>query len=241
MEPFCVRELPPGFQSAVDYVTDLDRTAQSPVLPSVSSITEEFLGADPADGSRHVLSLVAEAGCGKSSVLHRLGQGLVDALGTFLKTPLVYVQEIEGEIWTPWIPVLVELKRYSARDLHGLLPRLLTGSCGLPAESVHAMRDPRPGQPRVRLLLLCDGMDELRFDAPVEDLVTTLCGPGWTPSHVKIIATYRASAFQDVGRERHVFGDGYARWLLLPFSASQVGTVGTCTPHVLPILYSKTF
>ncbi len=222
MEPVCIRELPNGVQSPVEFVTSLDRAVQPPVLPTVTSVFEDFLGAEPMDGVAPVLTLVADAGFGKSSALLQLGARLMAALQAYLDTPQAYAQRDEDTITTPWIPVLVELKRYSVSDLVGLLPRLLTVECGLPREVVDGMRSPQPGQLRVRILLLCDGVDELPGIETVSDLAATLCGPGWSPQVIKVITTCRATVFQHLGEERRVFGDGYTRWLLLPFCTSQV-------------------
>ncbi len=222
MEPVCVRELPCGVQSPVEFVTNLDRAGQRHDLPTMTSVFEDFLGAEPMDGAARVLTLVADAGFGKSSALLQLGARLMAALQVFLDTPQAFAQRDEDTTVTPWIPVLVELKRFSVRDLVGLLPRLLTSECGLPSEVVDGMRSPQLGQPHVRLLLLCDGVDELPGIETVTNLAAILCGPGWSSNVIKVITTCRATAFQHLGEERRVFGDGYTRWLLLPFCTSQV-------------------
>jgi WD40 repeat protein len=111
-------------------------------------------------------------------------------------------------------------------ELLGLLPRLLATTCGLDEQTIIALQSPvatSPG-PHVRILLLCDGLDELQgLSAVGADMVSTLCGGvgrAWPPCRLKVVFTSREGA---VGRgpDARRFGRHVKR-VLLPFTTKQV-------------------
>ncbi len=74
--------------------------------------------------------------------------------------------------------------------------------------------------PRVRLLVLCDGADEMCDASPgglavaLKDLAATLCGgTPWPPALLRVVVTTRGEVAPGVGLLRRV---------LLPFGSSQV-------------------
>lgn len=129
------------------------------------------------------------------------------------------------------LPVVMELKNYRAKTLLGLLPCFLE-SLGMSIDAVNAIRTQPHDRPKVRLVLLCDGIDELQGDvSSLEDLAATLCGgPGlkWSPSVLTVIATSRERAFSST--KLLVTSDRLSVVTLLPFSRLQVRkTVWYCS------------
>ncbi len=109
----------------------------------------------------HTLVVLGEPGCGKSTFLWELGRGLChpSSLPRFLDTPVGCLRP--GDT-APWVPVALELKRYREGELHGLLPRVVgdaRGGC-LSPDSLGRL----PGCGLVRLVVLCDGFDEIQQD-----------------------------------------------------------------------------
>ena len=129
----------------------------------LSHVADEFL----RDKMCQALVLLGDAGAGKSTFCWQMGQRLLSAgVLHFLDTPVSRL----GGVVLPWIPIMIELKSMRSSQLRGLLPRLLMETYRLPPEAIVALnRQPR-GNGAVRLLLLCDGYDELVLDQTVLNL-----------------------------------------------------------------------
>jgi hypothetical protein len=236
LEPQVVSELP-NATSALDYViaadshTDSpDRVAAATGLAPLMAGFEFFLGsADPT------LVVLGDAGSGKSLFCNRVLQHLLPSpsnatqWGT-LDTPLALLRgppqgPSRSTPCTPWLPLHIELKQHGVRGLRGLVARLLAG-CGWPAA---ALPVPPLACPRVRLLVLCDGYDELQREhgdpGAVHGFVTALCagvvGEDWDPGQLKVVVTTRESALGDRVEENMVFGR-HQRMVLLPFDTGRV-------------------
>jgi hypothetical protein len=69
---------------------------------------------------------------------------------------------------TLWVPVILELRHYRTSDLLGLLPRFLRDVCLLSDDAVRQLREgiAFPGG-TPRLLVFCEGFDELQGEAGV--------------------------------------------------------------------------
>jgi hypothetical protein len=114
--------------------------------------------------------------------------------------------------------VYIELKRFKAHNLKGLLNVVLTHKayCGLPEAAVGAIRD---GSSGLRVLVLADGLDELQMNLDsvakrraLHNLIDQLCGGpghGWAPHVVKV------SDCKDPSQ---------------PFGATTCGQCGGCWP-----------
>ncbi len=183
-----------------------------------------------------VVAVSGEGGSGKSTLLLRLGTRLVGDGRTHLLRPSAQTQP------APWTPVLLELREYTAATLCGALVSLVERLCGsdaLAALQVYAVAHTagagacaRAGAgasadapaseepPRLRLLVLCDGADEMPDARPgfsavaLKDLAATLCGgTAWPPSVLRVVVTTR-------GEVPHA--GGLLRRVLLPFGRLQV-------------------
>jgi hypothetical protein len=83
-----------------------------------------------------------------------------------------------------------------------------------------------PGSVTARLVVMCDGLDELQGGVDsVRDFLSTLCGgPGqaWPPHVLTLIVTSREDRLGGLGEENAVFGDAHRRLVLLPFDETRV-------------------
>jgi hypothetical protein len=148
------------------------------------------------------LHVAGDAGSGKSLFLRRLARRLLESQRV-VGTPKLGLQAVlecpvamlPVDTFPLLLPVVIELKKYSVSELRDLLPSFLVESLGLPREGVDAVRTQSADQPKVCLVVLCDGVDELQGDlTELGDFTATLCGgPGsaWAPSVLKVIATSR--------------------------------------------------
>ena len=143
------------------------------------------------------------------------------------------------------MPIVLELKEFGVGEVRGLLPRWLMDprGCGLQEGVVARLREGRPclGSPTrgpTRLVVFCDGFDELRgqgaveafdtFSPQVGDFVTALCGGAghrWPPSVLKVVVTSRESRLAGRGAEDRAFGS-HTRLMLLPFTRAKVRACG---------------
>jgi hypothetical protein len=123
---------------------------------------------------------------------------------------------------------VIELKSMRSSQLPGLLPKLLMETYRPPSEAIAALKSQPLGNGAVRLLVLCDGYDELVVDQPVLNLTATLCGGEdllWPPGVLKVVVTSRSNRLRDRVEEWSVFGP-HQRCLLLPFTKARVSQSG---------------
>jgi hypothetical protein len=223
-------DLPSGTTTTLDYVTKTEASAAAAAGSSSGSGTSHVSGAsrhgslsDIADSflasGCQLLVLLGEAGSGKSTFMWKLCTRLLAGSPPgFLDVP---VSRMASPVKPLYLPVYVELKRYKADGLAGLLHNALL-SAGLSREAVQALRGQDTRAPLVRVVLLADGFDELQGDMSVfEDFVGTACG-GWDPSLLAVIVTSRESRVGDRTREHTLFGGRHNRALLLPFTKDRV-------------------
>jgi hypothetical protein len=230
VEPAALRgDLPLGVSSTVEYVAKVE--ADDVVAAASGSSLDaghghdssgHMLLTDAADkflaSGRQLLVLLGEAGSGKSTFMWQLCKRLLAASPPgFLDVP---VSRMASRVKPLYLPVYVELKRYKAGSLAGLLDSALL-SAGLSREAVQALRGQDTDAPLVRVVLLADGFDELQGDVlVVNDFVRTAC-VGWHPALLAVIVTSRESRVGDRTRERSIFGE-HDRALLLPFTKDRV-------------------
>jgi predicted NACHT family NTPase len=186
-----------------------------------SACMEEFLGS-----THQVLALLGEPGSGKSTCLHHFAQRHFEgAVRHYLDTPIALL----GPVECPWLPVFVNLRQYRASQLHGLVDTVLATAWGLSSHVIEALRVQGSGLRTVRLLVLCDGLDEVLLDTAVVDLATMVLRDPW-PSHLlKLVVTSRPSFFSGRGADTAFLGPRDTR-LILPFTLSQVRFCGAPQP-----------
>jgi hypothetical protein len=239
VQPLVVEDTPQSLSTS-EYVAKLE--AQDGGVPDVtrplSDDAQGFLSSDGPDGQ--LLLVLGEAGSGKSMFTWLLARQLLthyDSLAGAAKgsgaggAPPTAVQD------ALWVPVVLDLKQRKVSELKGLLPRHLTEVCGLSADAVGSLRRgeavPGVGAP-ARLLLCCDGFDELQAEgdeattrkvrAALEGLVAVVCGGPdyvWSQDVLKVVVTCRESRLSGRGDENRVFGK-HQRRVLLPFNKHQV-------------------
>jgi hypothetical protein len=192
---------------------DSELGSQWPQPQPLSELEESLLsGAAPSQA----VVVTGEGGTGKTTFLLRLAERIANQVWAHLH------RRASDAVPAPWTPVVLELRRYSSATLHGALPRYLMEVCGLPCEVVTALQEgdvPKcgAGVPLVRLLVLCDGTDEMVDGGDgkgvLRDFVATLCGgTAWSPSTLRVVVTSR--------RDGHV--PGCPHRVLLPFGKAQV-------------------
>jgi hypothetical protein len=224
-------------------ITDPPQPGASDSPQSLSALEDSLLSE--VTGCQ-VAAIAGEGGSGKSTLLLRLGARLVEDGRAHLLRPAAKTQP------APWTPVLLELREYTAATLHGALCELVERVCGSDAlaalQGYAAARTAGAGAcagagagasasasaaaaateepPRVRLLMLCDGADEMPDARPgalavaLRDLAATLCGgTAWPPAVLRVVVTTRGEVAP---------GAGLLRRILLPFGRLQVrrGTAG---------------
>ncbi len=218
-----------------------------PYTPQPLSAFEDALLSDVI-GSQ-VAVVAGEGGSGKSTFLLRLGARLVGEGRDHLLHPAAQTRS------SPWTPVLLELRKYTAATLRGALLDLVERVCGRDALAAMVGQGGDPtaagctivgagtgggtgasaaacggvGErmsgmveepPRVRLLVLCDGADEMPDASPsalavaLTDLAATLCGgTPWPPAMLRVVVTTRGEAAS---------GARLLCRVLLPFGRQQV-------------------
>ncbi len=170
--------------------------------------------------------LLGEPGCGKSTVLFRVAQRALKDWHEILSTPISRLRFND----LPWLPLFVELKQCKPENLEGMLPRLLKEqyhySDDVVTHVISALSHASASKPRLRILLMCDGLDELQGACADigGDFLTTIVGsadvvlPG---AAFKMVVTSRESAFSCTAEEVRLFRP-CERKVLLPFSDTQV-------------------
>jgi hypothetical protein len=254
VQPLVVEE-PPQQLSTGEYVAKLEAgdSGVPDVTRSLSEEAADFLAsAAPAD---RLLLLLGEAGSGKSMFTWLTARRLLDEydvcvaalLDAAVTTAGASSGASEGAVPASvlWVPLVVDLKNYKMSELRGLLPRYLMEACNLSEPAVLDLRRsvPFPGLTGVvpRLLLLCDGFDELQAEGDeaatklargaLENIVAVLCGgpdSAWPHDALKVVVTCRESRLAGRSDESKVFGK-HRRRILLPFNTKQVGL----TPHAV--------
>ncbi len=231
MEPAALRgDLPLGVSSTVEYVAKVE--ADDVVAAASGSNLDTGLGHDysghmalthVADNflasGRQLLVLLGEAGSGKSTFMWQLCKRLLAASPpSFLDVPVSRMPTLRTPLY---LPVYVELKRYKADGLVGLLESALL-SAGLSHEAVQALRGQDISAPLVRVVLLADGFDELQGDtSELKGFMGTAC-VGWDRALLALIVTSRESRVGDRTREYAMFGGHHDRAILLPFTKNRV-------------------
>jgi hypothetical protein len=232
-------DVPHGW-SADKYVVEVESGKTTNVSMSTAASLESFLG-----GSQRVMVVVGEPGVGKSSFLYSTGLAIAQHARSTSRG--VAVGGLSEDCNVPWIPVLIDLKHYRTSELLGLIPRFLANA-GLRLEDTEHLRllslesaagshfgdGTAPCMP-LRLLVLCDGLDELQGESDasqeqraretLRDLLTTLLGgPAllWGHGAVKLVVTTRESRLASRREETALFGPSHLRRLMLPFNVRQV-------------------
>ncbi len=182
----------------------------------LAEVEEAFLSGTAAAAPSQLLVVTGDGGAGKSTLLQRLGTRLASEGRAHLQRPAAVQQP------APWTPLLLELRKYTAKTLRGILPQYLTDVCGMPHDVVMSLRYGTvpvcsAGVPLVRLVVLCDGTDEMADGgdgtAVLRDFVAELCGgTAWPCSTLRVVVTSRGE-----GR-----APGCTRRVLLPFGKAQV-------------------
>ena len=236
--PLVVTEQPAGMSTA-EYVAKLEAGEGSVVDTTrlLSGVATAFLDSATADD--RVLAVLGEAGAGKSLftwlTVKRLlaewellmaGGGGVAVNGTASPPGVL------------WVPIVLEPKHYKASELAGWLPRHLSLVHGLKDADVGGLLYGRARLPWlpgvcVRLLVLCDGYDELQGDGgdagltrrrvTTAGILATLCGGADVARDaqaLKVVVTCRESRFQGRADEAAVLGKHH-RAVLLPFNKAQ--------------------
>ena len=241
VEPYAVHELPRDMTSGA-YVAQLEAklgvstesvSDASTGLASIMTTAREFL-----DGPSTTLGVFGEPGSGKTMLVWLFSRALVRKLDKHLATPVKRTLDGAGHhAALPWLPIVLDLKKHSAcglatdspRGLQGALEAHLVMDCRMSAEAVAYLKS-GPGadasvRPRVRLLVLCDGLDELQGPSAavlkIGSLLSAICGDeAWTGCDVKMVVTCRESHVTAVvEREILLVHD---RRVILPFSTPQV-------------------
>jgi hypothetical protein len=266
VQPLVVEE-PPQQLSTGEYVAKLE--AGDLGVPDVTrSLSEEaaaFLASTaPAD---RLLLLLGEAGSGKSMFTWLTARRLLDEYDACVAALLDAAVPAAGAgsrataagaaaaapASVLWVPVVIDLKNYKVSKLQDLLPWYLLNKCDLSEAAIADLRRgvPLPGLPDVvpRLLLLCDGFDELQAEGDpgstkiargaLENFAAVLCGSvdsAWSPAALKVVVTCRESRLAGRTDENKVFGK-HRRRVLLPFNTKQVGSGRTASSLLFLVLF----
>ena len=220
VEPDAVEDL--HDESPVAFVEHRDGRDDETPIHSLAEFRTSFLG-----GPEQVLLVLGDPGAGKTTFLWKSAEmcyhNAVGWAGTEMPGPL------DPEMLA-WCPVVIDLKSYSVSEVTGLLLTRLRE---------YGIRDPErwslPVAVRTtlltpRLLVLCDGFDELRSDASgssfssqnVRPFVAQLSGgAAWDASVLKVIVTSRESGFHGRHNEELVLGR-HQRCVILPFTNTKV-------------------
>ena len=227
--PLVVEDTPSGMSTS-EYVVKLEADGGA-VVNASRPLSEElaaFLGSDA-----RTLLVLGEPGCGKTLFVWATVAQLVA-----VSRGQSGCAEASA---AAFVPVVIDLKHYKASELSGLLPRYLQSRSGLRDGDVDGLRFGQQGgvargSGAPRVLLLCDGLDELQAEeggeaetararASLQDLFVVLCGGSvhaWGAWSLKVVVTSRESRFRGRMEEQRVLG-AHRRALLLPFNKCQVG------------------
>jgi hypothetical protein len=179
VQPLVVEE-PPQQLSTGEYVAKLE--AGDAGVPDVTRLLSEeaaaFLASTaPVD---RLLLLLGEAGSGKSMFTWLTARRLLDEYDACVAALLDAAIPAAGAgsgataagaapASVLWVPLVIDLKDFTVSKLRDLLPWYLLNKCDLSEAAIADLRRgvPLPGLPGVvpRLLLLCDGFDELQAES----------------------------------------------------------------------------
>ena len=136
-----------------------------------------------------------------------------------------------------WVPIVVDLKQYKVSELAGLVPRFLRDVCHMSDADAQKLREgvtPLPTLPRVGVVVICDGFDELQAEesdavtkaarARLRDFFSVVAATAhnsWAAGSLKVVVTTRESRLGGRADEDAVFGK-HRRCVLLPFNDAQV-------------------
>lgn len=214
--------LQPGSQVTVGSGVGLD--TGSSVLDLPAALTA-FLASD-----QQTMLLLGEPGCGKSLGMLWYANELLQAMSQALTRPLSGSSRTDS---LPWLPVMIDLKLLSADSLPGQLQRQLdslykplSDGASLFSALMDSVDPSVCRGSRVRLLVMCDGLDELQggVGGMTDSFLTALCR-GLQCSHasavLKVVVTSRETAISSRSAERALFGD-CARRVLRPFNDDQI-------------------
>jgi hypothetical protein len=200
--------------SVTEYVNLLDSGTIADVRVRLLEDFDAFLSS-----ATSTMVLFGEPGSGKSMYTWYSSQSQCEALRSFLGST-----DVAGAAASPWVPMWIDLKSYSRERLAGLLGTYLQSQCGLTAREVANVRLQTGAGAGIRLLVYCDGFDELQGgagDGSFSEFYKTFSGPDvWTPDVLKVIVTSRPMS--SPAEEVRVFGSSFRRRLLLPFCKSQI-------------------
>jgi hypothetical protein len=160
VDPVVVESIPEGLDPS-DFVSQLDRRETRNLTTQLDVEATSFL-----DSGDQTMLLLGRAGSGKSVFLWKLGRQLLGPARKYLAVPA----HLADSTPSPWLPVYIDLKHYRTGQLSGLLLRTLTsrtlGASALPSDAATAVL---AGRTKVRLVVMCDGLDELAIDAETWD------------------------------------------------------------------------
>lgn len=213
----------PGGSSALEYARELDRprgNAGTVVAPTeLSSKARDFVS-----GNGRLLVILGDAGTGKSMFLRMVVREYRKRAEERMASPTTV--GLGDPVEPVLLPLLIVLKARSLTSLEGLVVEELKQS-GWTQDMIDAFAKQELLAPTARLLVLCDGFDELEGGdvSQIADIGSLVCH-GIPPTLVSLILTSRESRIGGRVEESRLFGcaghSDYGRIVILPFSRAKV-------------------